>query len=125
MAKMGRPLKEIDIQQFEKLCGLQCTEEEIASFFDCHIDTLNAWCKRTYDATFSEVYKVKASSGKISLRRHQFKLAEKSAAMAIFLGKNILGQKDDKFETQSAEANGILESIADVLKRRENDDSME
>ncbi len=126
MARTGRPKKDIDILQFEKLCGLQCTEEEIADFLECSVDTINAWCKRTYKMTFSEISKVKSAQGKISLRRYQFKLAERSSAMAIFLGKNILGQKDDRFETQATEANGILESIADVIKRRENDDdSME
>ena len=29
------------------------------------------------------------------MRRSQFKLAEKNAAMAIFLGKQYLGQKDE------------------------------
>lgn len=32
--------------------------------------------------------------GKVSLRRTQFRLAEKSAGMAIFLGKNYLDQSD-------------------------------
>lgn len=31
---MGRPKKEIDQKQFENLCGLQCTQEEICGFFD-------------------------------------------------------------------------------------------
>lgn len=31
---MARPLKEIDKKQFENLCGLQCTLEEICGFFD-------------------------------------------------------------------------------------------
>lgn len=94
MAKMGRPLKSIDKNQFEKLCALQCTEEEIAGWFDCHIDTVCNWCKREYDKTFSEIYKEKRELGKISLRRAQWKLAEKNASMAIFLGKNYLGQSD-------------------------------
>ena len=29
---MGRPKKEIDQRQFENLCGLQCTQEEICGF---------------------------------------------------------------------------------------------
>jgi hypothetical protein len=37
---------------------------------------------------------------KIQLRRNQFDLSKKSAAMAIFLGKNYLGQRDS-FETAS------------------------
>lgn len=95
MARMGRPRKEIDQQVFENLCHLQCTEEEIADFFKCSVDTIGNWCKRTYKTTFSEAYIKYSAGGKISLRRTQFKLAEKSAAMAIFLGKQYLGQKDD------------------------------
>lgn len=91
---MARPKKEIDQDQFEKLCGLQCTESEIMGWFDITDKTLTRWCKDTYGESFSEVYAKKREKGKISLRRAQFRLAEKSASMAIFLGKNYLGQKD-------------------------------
>ena len=33
--KMGRPRKEIKKTQFEELCKLQCTLEEIASCLEC------------------------------------------------------------------------------------------
>lgn len=94
MATMGRPKKNIDKTQFEKLCGLHCTKEDIASFFECSEDTVERWCKRTYKETFAVTLKKYAASGNISLRRIQFKLAEKSPAMAIFLGKQWLGQTD-------------------------------
>lgn len=94
ISKTGRPLKEIDQAEFEKLCFMQCTMEEICSFFDITDKTLTKWCKRTYGTSFSETYKNKSVGGKISLRRAQFKLAEKSATMAIFLGKQYLGQTD-------------------------------
>lgn len=94
MAKMGRPRKEIDQKIFESLCGIQCTEAEICSVFDCCEDTLNAWCKRTYGETFSDTYKKKRQLGKPSLRRMQWELAKKNASMAIFLGKQYLGQSD-------------------------------
>ena len=45
--------------------------------------------------TFSEVFAIKRQKGRASLRRGQFRLAEKNAAMAIFLGKQYLGQKDN------------------------------
>ena len=41
-----------------------------------------------------EVFEQGKDLGRVSLRRTQFKLAGKSAAMAIFLGKNLLGQSD-------------------------------
>ena len=44
--------------------------------------------------SFSEVFRQKREGGKASLRRMQWRLAERNAAMAIFLGKNILGQRD-------------------------------
>ena len=91
---MGRPKKEIDKIEFEKLCGLQCTKEEMCGWFGITDKTLESWCKRTYKKGFSEIFSEKRGKGKISLRRTQFKLAEKSPAMAIFLGKNYLGQTD-------------------------------
>lgn len=91
---MARPRKEIDQKQFENLCGLQCTLEEICDWFDVCSDTLETWCKRTYKRSFSEVFAQKRGTGKISLRRAQFRLAEKNANMAIWLGKQYLGQSD-------------------------------
>ena len=94
MAKRGRPKIEISKEDFEKLCGLQCTLDEISGFFKCSPDTIERWAKRTYSVKFADIYKKYSITGKMSLRRMQFKLAEKSAAMAIFLGKQYLGQKD-------------------------------
>ena len=91
---MGRLRKEIDQEAFEGLCELQCTKLEICAFFKITDKTLEAWCKRTYNAGFSEVFREKRGLGKISLRRAQFRLAEKNANMAIWLGKNYLGQSD-------------------------------
>ena len=93
-SKMGRPTIDINKDQFENLCALQCTEIEIAGFFKCSIDTINNWCKKEYEETFSEVYKKKSVVGKISLRRYQFKLAEHNPTMSVWLGKQWLNQTD-------------------------------
>ena len=101
MARTGRPKKEIDQNQFEKLCSICCTQKEIADFFDCSIDTINRWCKRTYKLTFADTYEKKSSPGKISLRRWQFKAAEAgNTSLLIFLGKQYLGQSD-RIETDN------------------------
>ena len=92
----GRPKVEIDQKLFKKLCSMFCTKEEIAGVFECSEDTIERWCKRTYHMNFADVFKKECAHGKISLRRNQFKLSEKSAAMAIFLGKQYLGQKDQQ-----------------------------
>lgn len=110
---MARPVKEINKEQFESLCNLQCTIEEIAGFFKCNKDTINAWCKRTYDEGFSETYKKYSQNGKISLRRYQLRLAEKNASMAIWLGKQWLGQTD-KQEVMFTE-NNKLQVMSDYI----------
>lgn len=112
----GRPYKEISKKEFEKLCALHCTLIEISDWFDCDENTVEAWCQRTYKKNFSEVLKLKKGKGKISLRRSQWKLAETNAAMAIFLGKQYLGQSDNP---QSEEAtaktiNALLEAVKNV-----------
>ena len=96
---MARPRKEISEDNLKKLCSLQCTLTEIAGFFDCSEDTIERWCKREYHMSFAEYFTKHSAQGKISLRRIQFKLAEKSAGMAIFLGKQYLGQTE-KIETE-------------------------
>lgn len=92
--KGGRPRIEINKKEFEKLCALQCTLEEMAGFLDCSEDTIERWCKREYKKGFAEVFRIKRGAGKISLRRSQFQLAAKNPTMAIWLGKQYLGQRD-------------------------------
>ena len=107
---MGRPRKEIDKTEFEKLCGLQCTKEEICGWFDVTDKTLDGWVKRTYKTSFSEIYEKKRSTGKISLRRAQFRLAEKNATMAIWLAKQYLGQRD-QIEIETDDNDMVLRFI--------------
>lgn len=111
----GRPKKNIDQKIFENLCGIQCTMKEICAVLDVDDMTLSKWCKNTYGKKFSEVFAEKRCSGFISLRRTQFRLAEKSPAMAIFLGKNYLGQLD-KDEWQRRHDEKLLE-----LKERKSE----
>ena len=120
MVKGDTPAQDrIDKKQFENLCGLQCTLLEICDFFDVEDDTLNSWCKKTYGTTFSEVFKRKRGKGQISLRRMQWKLAEKNAAMAIFLGKQYLGQKD-KIEYTDDGMKSINENINNIANLLNN-----
>jgi len=109
---MARPKKEINQSIFENLCSIQCTLAEIAGVFDCSEDTIERWCKATYKESFAETYKKHSAKGKMSLRRAQFKLAEKNAAMAIFLGKQYLGQRDQiEVESDDDQVKQFLEAI--------------
>lgn len=119
---MARPLKEIDQKQFENLCGLQCTKEEICEWFGITDKTLDSWCRRTYSANFSEVFRQKRGAGKISLRRAQMRLAEKNATMAIWLGKQMLGQRDN-VDVSVTEAKGYaLEELEKMVMQSGNDE---
>ena len=97
----GRPLKEFDKKAFVDLVGLGCTQEEICWFFRddtgkvANADTLSRWCKRTFGVNFQEYFKQNGYMRlKIKLRRNQLQLSEGSSAMAIWLGKQYLGQTD-------------------------------
>lgn len=121
---MARPQINIDAKSFENLCGMQCTLAEIADFFCCSEDTVERWCKRTYKEGFADVYKKRSSKGKISLRRAQFKLAEKSASMAIWLGKQYLGQSDNtaQYPNKSLEDDPLTKALKEEAERLNNAD---
>lgn len=86
--KGGRPKKVIDYETVEKLASIMCTQEEIASFLDISTRTLQR------NKEFCRIYKKGLESGKMSLRRSQFNMAQTNTTMAIWLGKQYLGQTD-------------------------------
>ena len=91
----GRPKILIDWEEFKKLCAIQCTLAEIAAWFKCSEDTIELRCKEEKGMLFTDYYKKNSSSGKISLRRSQFKAATGgNVTMLIWLGKQFLDQKD-------------------------------
>jgi hypothetical protein len=92
--KTGRPRKEVNFNLVDQLWKIQCTGEEIASVLDMDYDTLNARVKENFGIPFSDYFKRKSGAGKASLRRTQFELAKKSAAMCIWLGKQYLNQRE-------------------------------
>ncbi len=98
--KAGRPRVNINWDELNKLCALQCTAVEIAYFFDCSVDTIERRIKDHDGVTFAEYFKKHSSEGKISLRRAQYsKAMEGNVPMLIWLGKQILGQKDKQEQT--------------------------
>lgn len=101
---MGRPPITRDNPDFWKqmdtLCQMHCSQEEIAFFFQCDVDTITNRCKAEKGMTFSEYFKIQSVGGRMSLRRWMWeaaqpkydavtgKLLEKgNATMQIFLSK--------------------------------------
>src|SRR3979411_5334 len=92
MAQRGTTAK-IDLVELEKLCVLQCTDEELAAWFNVTTRTIE---RRRKNKKFAEVMQRGKAKGRISVRRMQMKLLENgNATMGVWLGKNILGQVDE------------------------------
>jgi hypothetical protein len=89
---VARPEAKIDLVELEKLCAMQCTDEETAAFLGVRARTL---VRRRKMAKFSEIMDRAKAKGRISVRRSLFRLANNgNVAAAIFLSKNLLGYRD-------------------------------
>ncbi len=118
----GRPKKlEATKKVFEFIEGLAsifCTQKEAAKVFSVRRSTFCAFLAKHKKARTA--WETGAGTSRESLRRFQFKLAKTSAAMAIFLGKNYLGQKDGIFverseDMPSASSIAVLTSLLHSL----------
>jgi hypothetical protein len=120
---VGRPHKPIDQTTFEELCKLHCTHSEICSTLHSARETVEDWCLRTYREDFSSAYKRFSEMGKPSLRRNQYKAAQKgNPTMLIWLGKQWLGQRDrEEEEKKSPYQAAIDERHENMMLRAEND----
>ena len=117
--------EKIDQSQFEKLCGIQCTEEEIASVFGVSVHTLERWCENTYGENFGNVFREKRSFGKASLRRAQWMKAieNNDTTMLIFLGKQYLGQADKSSQAIITVSSETRDELSNIIKEIENEDN--
>ena len=113
--KLGRPRIEIDKRTFVDLVGLGCLQDEICWFFrdengkPISEDTLTRWCKREFGMTFADYRNQNGMMAmKIKLRKNQLKLSEHSASMAIWLGKQLLGQMENPNDMAGTEPVRII-----------------
>lgn len=84
---MARPKKAISEVQVLRLAKIHCTNGEIASIFGVSVDTI--------ERRFAGILHKGREEGRTRLRRKQFTVAMKgNVAMLIWLGKQVLGQKD-------------------------------
>jgi hypothetical protein len=91
-AGAGRKAVPIDLMEVEKLCWLQCSEEEIAAWFKVSVRTIQ---NRRKQPKFADAMRRGQARGCISVRRAQMRLLEAgNGTMAVWLGKTLLGQKD-------------------------------
>jgi hypothetical protein len=96
--------------ELEKLCGMQCTDQEIAAFFGVSTRTVE---RRRKVPKFSEIMDQAKAKGRVSVRRSLFKLANAgNVAAAIFLSKNLLGYRDVVNTEHTGLAGGPIEIAA-------------
>lgn len=125
----GREPGYIDWPLFEELCHIHCTQGEICAVMRIQEDTLTKRVEEHYGLSYSKVVEKFQSEGKMSLRRSQFKMAQTKPQMSIWLGKNLLGQKDDVKEMIGEEVenkfNLMMLQLADMQKRKEKKEAKE
>lgn len=95
---IGRPQKQIDWKLVENCLQAHCSGKEIAAFLGIHPHTLYNAVEREYGIPFSDFSDERKAKGKSLLRLTQFQEAvvKKDRGMLIWLGKQLLGQRDQK-----------------------------
>jgi len=79
--------KEVDGKLIRSLAAIGCTQQEIGAVTGCSPDTLQR--------RFREDLTIGSETGKSSLRRRQWQAAmEGNVSMLIWLGKQLLGQRE-------------------------------
>jgi len=92
--KVGRPKINLNLEELERLSRLNCTMPEISAYFDIPLRTLED--KFTNELEVRKAIEKGRATGKLSLRRRQIQIMEETnnPTMAIWLGKQMLGQTD-------------------------------
>jgi len=92
--KVGRPKINLNLEELERLSRLNCTMPEISAYFDIPLRTLED--KFTNEVDVRKAIEKGRATGKLSLRRRQIQIMEETnnPTMAIWLGKQMLGQTD-------------------------------
>lgn len=124
--KVGRPKivwTNKEFAQFENMCFVQCTLEEIEFVMNIDRKTIYRLCKEHYKdkdgnpLDFSTVYKKYSEGGRWSLRRYQMESAKKgNVTMQIWLGKQWLGQSDK----QDIEISEEKDYVFNIIPASEN-----
>jgi len=107
----------INYELVEKLASLQCTQEEIAYVLGCSSKTIQR------DKKATKIIKMAKEKGKASLRRMQWKAAERgNASMLIWLGKQYLGQTDKQEIKQETKTELTLSNLlAEIVEENINE----
>jgi hypothetical protein len=88
----GRKPVEPDLIELEKLCALYCTNLDLAQYYGVTERTVEKWKK---NPTYAKAMDLGRAKARLSIRRKQMQLLDAgNVAMAIHLGKTVLGQRE-------------------------------
>jgi hypothetical protein len=91
-AGAGRKPAKIDLGELEHLCVLQCTDEELAGFFNVTVWTIER--RRQSDPAFAAAMERGRAKGRISVRRGlHLQAAQGKTQALIFLSKSLLDSR--------------------------------
>lgn len=99
----------IKVSQIRALSEIHATESEAAGVLGIKLSTFKE-CLRIDNAARA-AWESGRANGKVSLRRKQWKLADNNAGMAIFLGKQYLGQSDVSVVEHSGRDGGPIKTL--------------
>jgi len=103
-----------DLVQTEKLGRIYATMEEVAAWFNVERRTVVRWLAT--NPAFAEALERGKAQGRITLRQAQIQCALRgNPAMLIWLGKQLLGQKEVVEHAHSGEMTMTTEGARDRL----------
>lgn len=121
MARAPIEWAEEDRRQFENLCGIFATQNEICTVMGVDKKTLARLIADNYPETptWAAAFELFSGKGKASLRRRQFQAAlDGDRTMLIWLGKNYLGQSETGAQIEAEPQLGKLEQFRGAKARR-------
>src|SRR3954463_4761198 len=121
--KVGRKPVQISLIELEKLASLHCTNEELADWFGVSVRTIELRQKRP---EFAAAIQRGRSKGRISVRRAQMKMLETgNGTMGVWLGKQMLGQRDTVTTEHVGAGGGPIQILAKPDLSRLSDEELQ
>jgi hypothetical protein len=109
---------EFDSDMFERMCHIQCTQEEIAHVLGMSVDTLDRRVKEHYNQSFADVFNTKREYGKMSLRHKMYQTGmDGSVPMLIWLSKQWLGMREPKQEFDIDTNTQVIDQIKELTSK--------
>jgi hypothetical protein len=116
----GRPQAEIDLEVVRNAAGIGCTVNEIAAVLGVCRSTLFKYMQINPDV--QTAIDEGRDKGCATLRRHQWQRASVgSDTMLIWLGKQMLGQRDTQ-QVQNLDENGMPAKSEQVFRWKREDE---